>query len=243
MLDSHQIASFPNMLVVDKWRTQNIEHGFLNRELDFPKDSAKFESLFTQRLLLLKQTHSTDFIEVNSERDFKSNLEADAWLVKVGALEKAVIGIKTADCVPILINTSDNSYRAAVHCGWRSAVGGLLTKVVERMIELGVAKESIEVAFGPSAGVCCYQVGEDVVVAVADAQSKLENRFLIEPLVKRGSNIYADIQSLLLMQLLSLGLSKDQTVNNSICTISSTDYFSYRREKDQAGRQLSFIEV
>ncbi len=59
---------------------------------------------------------------------------------------------------------------AAVHAGWRGTLAGVVPAAVRRMVdELGVRPRDLRVALGPAIGVCCFEVGEEVVDAVARA--------------------------------------------------------------------------
>ena len=75
-------------------------------------------------------------------------------------------GVKTADCVPILIGDPATGAFAAVHAGWRGTLAEVALKALGRMTkEYGTRPQDVRVAIGPAAGACCYEVGTDVIDA------------------------------------------------------------------------------
>ncbi len=75
-------------------------------------------------------------------------------------------GVKTADCVPILIGDPATGAFAAVHAGWRGTLAEVAVKALERMMtEYGTRAQDVRVAIGPAAGACCYEVGTEVIDA------------------------------------------------------------------------------
>ena len=79
-------------------------------------------------------------------------------------------GVKTADCVPILIGDTVTGAFAAIHAGWRGTLAEIATKTLKRMSANYNSKPGdVVVAIGPSAGSCCYEVGTDVIDAFRNA--------------------------------------------------------------------------
>ena len=73
------------------------------------------------------------------------------------------LSVLTADCVPLLFIAPKQRLAAAVHAGWRGTLAGIASKTVDYfMSRYGVAAGDLEVALGPSIGVCCYEVNDDV---------------------------------------------------------------------------------
>ncbi len=242
---------------VDKWHEAGLFHGFVGADLDVACGSNDWCRVLNDspNLLLLKQVHGTDIFRLFSEatlEDLRAKNQAvsavpcaDAWLTSSTFLKTAncCAGIKTADCFPVLLRSQDGSFLGAAHCGWRGAVSGLLPRLIGEMQRLGVAPDRLEIAIGPGAQECCYTVGAEVEEALrkalpgaAFAQEKNS-----EVNVRRGGFIYASIRVLLEQQALGSGVPTHQVVALPLCTICDTSFFSYRRQKSLAGRQLSFI--
>lgn len=228
-----KLVSFSIFEQVDAWK---FEHGFSNRLINVANGDSDFQEYFSTKLYLLNQTHGLEIVEVLEEFEIR---DADAWIVKVLEKTTACFGIKTADCVPILINS--NAYRAAVHCGWRGAVNGLLPKVINRMIDLGVRVESMEFALGPAASIKSYEVGDDVLSRVQEALKVISVEDFSQVISRRNGRFCVGIRELLKEQIQSFGVRKELIATSNKCTILDNNYFSYRREKNESGRQLSFI--
>ena len=145
---------------------------------------------------------------------------ADAVLTATHGIAPTVI---TADCLPIVIASSGAV--AAVHAGWRGLEAGLISKAVVALRELGGGV--INAAIGPAAGVCCYEVGEDLHRSFrAHCQD-----------FRRGRNL--DLKAIARVQLMEAGVARIHDAE--ICTICGDPKltFSYRREGSETGRQAA----
>ncbi len=212
-------------------------------------------SLPGKELLFLNQVHGTDIVSIVDERgeDFLKNLittlpEADAWLVNTAlpGLNKYAFAIKTADCIPIFVVSESSFFAAAIHAGWRGAVGGILLRTIERMVSYGCALSSLKVALGPGAGECCYEISGEVAdyfFAAWDKVNSLQEGECLAIKEDQDGRIFCNIRALLCAQARSAGVKTDNISVSSICTICSLDHFSYRREKALAGRQVSYFTI
>src|SRR5882672_4717782 len=82
----------------------------------------------------------------------------------VSSASGVLAGVKTADCVPILLGDPRTGSFAAVHAGWRGTLAEVATKALGRMADEYEARaEDVRVAIGPAARSCCYEVGSDVI--------------------------------------------------------------------------------
>jgi YfiH family protein len=145
---------------------------------------------------------------------------ADAVLSEV-----APVGIRVADCVPILIAAGRKV--AAVHSGWR----GTRLKIAKRAIEaLQIDPREAIAAIGPCIGVCCYQVSPELAAQfraqfgpqAADRRDHLDLRFCVESALREA------------------GVERIEQVPG--CTSCDIDaFFSHRRDKGRTGRHLAFI--
>lgn len=145
-----------------------------------------------------------------------------------------VIAVKTADCVPLLLFDPATKTAAAVHCGWRSLCAGIAEKTASLMeTSFGAKPGDILAAIGPSAGVCCYEIGDDV------------SRHLQFDSVRRENGaMYADLRHELRRRLEALGLRSDHVETSSDCTIcNSGRFYSHRRDGVQSGRMMGFIKI
>ena len=151
-------------------------------------------------------------------------------------------GVKTADCVPILMGDPETGAFAAVHAGWRGVVAGVVTRALARMVSDYKTKPAdIVVAIGPAAGACCYEVGSEVIEAFADRFAPSASLF--KP--TRPDYACVDLIKANRAQLTAVGVNEEKISSAPLCTMCRTDlFFSYRREKNlygKVGRLMSVI--
>jgi YfiH family protein len=140
------------------------------------------------------------------------------------------IGIKTADCVPVLLADAENRVVACVHAGWRGTAAHILGATIDAMRSRGCRPEDIRVAIGPSIGSCCYEVGEEVAQHFADWP---------EGIVRDGVPRLS-LPAINELQARLAGVR--QVWMSGECTFCRPErFYSFRREKEQAGRMISFI--
>jgi YfiH family protein len=161
--------------------------------------------------------------------------EGDAM---VSDIPGVAMGVRTADCLPLLIADRVNGTAAAVHCGWRSLALGMAGKVVRVMTGvMGSSEEHLVAAIGPSIGPCCYEVGEEVREAFP-ADQREEGLF-----EQRDQSLYFDLASGVKTQLLTGGMSPE-TVDEIVgCTSCNPDLFWSWRARKEEERMVSFITV
>lgn len=187
------------------------------------------------RIITMRQVHGDGLIEV-TDANVKEAGEADGMVTrKTGAY----LAVLTADCVPILIVAPERRIAAAVHAGWRGTLGGIAANMVRLLDDkYGLAASDIQVALGPSIGACCYEIQDDVAQPLlarwgALAQSSLE---------QRNGKRFVDLRSLNRNILEQAGIASAAIFEIGPCTSCAADeFFSYRRERAETGRQLSFI--
>jgi purine-nucleoside/S-methyl-5'-thioadenosine phosphorylase / adenosine deaminase len=205
-------------------------------------DADRLQSVFAvppSRLGTLRQVHSAtvlEWAEGDAVPGAGGKREGDALFT---AVQGTGVGIRTADCVPILIAVPGVPACAAVHAGWRGLVAGIVGETVRRLGgRLGVSPSGgLVAAAGPSARGCCYEIGEEV----ADLLRPLPGggRFLFRG--KSAGKWMADLASLALESLAAAGVPGKNLETAGPCTVCSRSFHSWRREKSQSGRQLSFI--
>jgi len=200
MLKAANLASFP-------W----LEHGFGFRDSEYPDPIAT-----------LKQIHSDRVLEAYAAADRFA--EGDALVTNVPGLR---IGVRTADCVPILIADQRTRVVAAVHAGWRGTAENIVSQAVNAMItRYGSQRKDLHAAIGPSIGPCCYEVGPDVA-----------SRFNAW---RQQSDLRLDLPGINERQLTEAGVP-DIWVACECTFCHPRRYFSFRREKEEAGRMISFL--
>jgi len=184
------------------------------------------------------QVHGSDTRLVKDEQDAQpvSGVLGDGVYCDalVSAAAKVLIGVKTADCVPILLADPQSGAFAAVHAGWRGTVAAIVTHALQRLAnEYGIRAENLRAAIGPAAAVCCYEVGEEVINAFKERFPDSDKLFEST----RPGHARIDLFQANRDQLLSAGVAADRIHTSGLCTMCHTDlFFSYRREKSVQGK-------
>ncbi len=182
----------------------------------------------TGRLLLLKQVHGARVVTA----PWEGTPEADASLAAAPGL---LLGIETADCLPILVVDPRRRAVAAAHAGWRGTAAGVALRTIEALVAGGSLAGELLAALGPAIGPCCYEVGEELRAAFG---SEAEHVFRPGP---RGRP-HLDLRLANTRQLLAAGLAAHHLSQVDACTFCQRDrYHSFRREGRGAGRMISFV--
>jgi len=180
------------------------------------------------RLLFLKQVHGARVVRA----PWQGTPEADGGL----AAERGVlVGIETADCLPLFIVDPERRALAAAHAGWRGTAQGIAARAVEALLADGSRAEDLVAALGPCIGPCCYEVGEDVREAFG---GEADGLFRAGPAGKP----HLDLRLANARQLGAAGLRPDALGHLDECTRCRADlYHSYRRDGRGAGRMINFV--
>ena len=187
------------------------------------------------RIVTMRQMHGDQIVEVKDKK-LKEAGEADGMITDQPDIFLAVL---TADCVPLLFLAPEQRLVAAVHAGWRGTWAGIAEKTI-RFFEnqYGVPAADLEVALGPSIGPCCYEVQEDVAAPLLKRWGKLMTPSIV---VKEGKS-FVNLRRLNRDILRACGVPGNQLYQIGPCTSCAADqFFSYRRERVETGRQMSFI--
>jgi YfiH family protein len=190
-------------------------HGFGTRDADVP---ALFANLAT-----LKQVHSSTCVPGQGRSGLLG--EGDALLENTPG---AVVAVKTADCVPILLVDARRRAVAAVHAGWRGTVARIAAGAVAAMSDrFGTEPVDLHAAIGPAIGPCCYEVGPEVAAHFG-----------------RQGRGHIDLPAANCAQLLQAGVTPARIYASNLCTqCHAGEFHSFRRDKEAAGRLHSFVGI
>ena len=178
------------------------------------------------------QVHGSAVRVVRSLADARNDTEnCDALTTCTAGI---LLGVKTADCVPLLVGDARTGAVAGIHAGWRGTVAGIVSQTLARMKEeFGSRPEDLRVAIGPAASGCCYEVGSEVVEAFLASFPALEHH--LTP--TREGHALIDLQKANGELLVAAGVAPERIHLAPFCTMESTDlFFSYRQEKKVYGR-------
>jgi YfiH family protein len=214
--------------------------------LDQPHNVEGNRSLLTrafgttqEALVTVKQVHGCDILVIDEPNEDYSHflgLEGDAIITNQPGV---MIGVCVADCVPILLLDGEKRIVAAVHAGWQGTAARLISKTVAGMrSEFGSDPARLQAAIGPCIQKCCYEV--DGPVRQAFQQGGISWDACAEQ--KGASTWQLDMASANRELLLLAGLPAHaiQISDQCVCC-HSEQFFSYRRDQGESGRQMGFI--
>ena len=196
----------------------------------------------------VKQVHGCAHLVVRAG-DAASGGEPHEADVIVSNAPGVAVAVRAADCVPLLIADRESGAVAAVHAGWRGTCARAAPAAVSALrAEFGARPENLVAAIGPSIGVCCYEVGPELVDAFAAAghERHLIQRWFDSTPPPRGSRVRnplrLDVPGANRDQLVLAGVPEERIYLSGLCTAMHLDVLtSYRAEKEQAGRLVAAI--
>jgi YfiH family protein len=165
--------------------------------------------------------------------------EADALV----SAARVVLTIRTADCVPILLVAPAARAVAAVHAGWKGILAGVIENAVAALGKrYGAAPSAVLAAAGPAIGGCCYEFGAEHCARFT-ARLGAEAAHAWRPDERRGGErVRLDLRVLARIALERAGVRADAIATIGPCTAEHPrELHSYRRDGENAGRQLSYI--
>ncbi|WP_160680083.1 peptidoglycan editing factor PgeF [Clostridium sp. C8-1-8] len=191
------------------------------------------ESLGINKISYLKQIHSDKIIIADDSTELSGLIEGDALITSCG---DTLIGVFTADCVPVLIYDINKKVIAAVHSGWKGTYNSIVMKTVETMInDFQCTVESIKVFIGPHIKQCCYEVSKELI-----------DKFKAEKLYSDkniNSGRYLSLEKCIEAQLINIGVDKTNILKSNLCTLceKKVKLHSYRKDGEHSGRMFTYI--
>ena len=194
-------------------------------------------------LIMPRQTHSCRVAVIDDQFRSLDIAKQEAALEGVDALvtklHGIVIGVNTADCVPIVLADSKAGVVAVAHAGWRGTVGRIAAKTVEEMCSQGACADRIQATMGPCICQDCFEVGDEVVEAFNKAH------FNLESIVKRNAGTgkaHIDLRPANQAVLTAAGVPVENIVLSQHCSRCEHDrFFSARRLGINSGRTFTGI--
>ncbi len=199
----------------------NIRNIVQNRQI-----IADDNNFLLENLIYMKQVHS-NHVKIIKNSFINEIKECDGI---VTSKKKIPLMTMAADCAPVLLYDRVKKVIAALHSGrvgTKKEIVKNAVKLFEK--EFGSNSKDIAVAIGPSIGVCCYEIGQDIVDSTDSIYIKEKNK-----------KYYLDIKAMLKDQLLNAGIKMENIQISDICTSCNKEYFSYRRD-GKCGRFCGII--
>ncbi|MCX7552683.1 peptidoglycan editing factor PgeF [Marinicella sp. S1101] len=168
---------------------------------------------------LLRQVHGNQIIEYQEMPQTHFQHQADACFTRKPGI---VCAIMTADCLPVLMTDKQTSFVAAVHCGWRSLIAGILDLTVKKIN----SSHEVYAWFGPCIQAAQYEVDAAFVENYLNQHPDAASAF--SP-ISQGKS-HADLYQLASLQLQACGVKQIQQSNE--CTYLSGNYYSWRENQN-----------
>ena len=185
-------------------------------------------------VIYLKQIHSDKiFIHRCNNKSIKDE-EGDAIITNE---KNVIIGVFTADCVPVILIDEENGVIAAIHSGWRGTFESITLKTIEKMKrEFNTNEMKVKAYIGPHIRKCCYEVSEELKLKFIDKKKTIDEEKLFDE-----NNL--NLEECIIDDLKTAGV-QDYNINSlNLCTYCSDDIklHSYRKSQGSYGRMFSFI--
>lgn len=209
----------------------------------FGKKPAQLQGLKTEfprfQFSRIRQTHSDLISEAShgtpEDLSFEALPEADAQISSCSGL---ALLIATADCTPVLIVDRRLRITASIHAGWRGVEQRIVPKTLTKMIQRGSKVADLTLAMGPHIGPASFEVENSVRDRLLQSTSSKPSSALFQDLGSQKSLV--DLRSLVHLQMDEFEISKSQRFDLNHDTKTDLRFHSHRRDREQAGRQLSF---
>ena len=195
-----------------------------------------------ERLLLVKQVHGVH-AHIVRPGDALPSVRPTADII-VSDDPTVAIGVRVADCAPVLLHDSVTRAVGAAHAGWRGTATGAAAATVRTMQEtFGSRPADLIAAIGPCLGACCGEVGPDVIEAFRSGGAG-DTEIAAWFVPGRGDRSMLDLERANRDQLVSAGVSPASIFTSGLCTKTHHDRLhSYRAARDRAGRMVAAIRA
>lgn len=189
-------------------------------------------------LVTVHQVHSPTAVIVDKPWAADAQPKADALVTRQPDI---LLGVKTADCAPVLLADETAGIVAAAHAGWRGALDGVLEDTVAKMVSLGAVPDRIVAAIGPCIGAQSYEVSQGFETPFL-AQDPVNAQFF--KLAEKVGHLMFDLPGYVASRLKRAGVTLVEDVARDTLRDEKT-FFSHRRamlrQEPDNGRQMSVI--
>jgi YfiH family protein len=204
-------------------REAGFPHAFPMRDTT---DAVLLESLHVSRVMQAKQVHGASVLLATEGMRAEGPVEADALVARAARADgrRLAVGVRVADCVPVLVADVASGDVAAIHAGWRGVAAGI---VGAALAELG--GRQLVAAIGPCIESCCFEVGLEVSARLG---------FVVR---EAGGKAYVDLRAAVRAQLRTAGVEDARIDDVRGCTKHDARFHSFRRDGANSGRMLASI--
>ena len=198
---------------------KEIKHGFTTKD-----DSTSLKLRGARNLVLANQVHKDNIETVGIQDKNGLIVKTDGLITKDRGI---VLGIRTADCVPILFYEPEAKIVAGIHAGWRGSVLGIAGKMIRQICQIGGISQNIICAIGPHICEKCYEVPKE--------REKLFQK-------KYTQHGFLDLTAINIDQVLKEGVKDENIEVLPYCTFHQNElFYSYRKSGKECGQNISFL--
>jgi len=193
------------------------------------------EVIGLKSLVTVHQVHGAKVLDLDREPLAEDRLRGLEFDGMVTTKKDIGIGVLVADCFPLVLLDPKRKILAIAHCGRKGIVAGIIENALKAITAKGGELKDLIAALGP--GVCpkCYPVGDEII-------SEFKDRFPQGAgAIWRGEEdaYHLDLKAAIFSVLKESGIGLDQIDDLGLCACCSEEFFSHRRSKGRAGRQLA----
>jgi YfiH family protein len=192
------------------------------------------EEFNVDNIVYLKQIHSDKTLVYKGDGESIKDEEGDAIITNE---KNVIIGVFTADCVPIILVDEENEVAAAIHSGWKGTFESITFKTVEKMKkEFGTNEKNVKAYIGAHIRKCCYEVSEELKQNFIEKKKSIEEKELFQ-----GRNL--NLESCIIEDLKRAGIPDNNINSINLCTYCSDGIklHSYRKSQGAYGRMFTFV--
>ena len=207
--------------------------------------STRRDSILPYPVIQGHQVHGSEVAIIDRSDLTREGLEGyDAFITE---LPGVAIGVRTADCVPILISDPRNRVIAAIHSGWKGTVQKIALKTIGVMeTRFKTRPEDLVAVIGPSIGPASFQVGEEVAAKFKEAGFPMDAIWSFQGQgdgrpMSGGHHI--DLWEANKWILQESGVKEGNIWISGIDTFLDPSFFSARRESVECGRNINAIRL
>lgn len=186
----------------------------------------------SKKFAILKQVHGADIVFVDGKTLPSPDFQADALITQTPGI---TLGIQTADCIPVFYWDPKHKAAGLAHAGWRGLHAGIVEKTLRQMnARFGTSANDLQIAFGPSNRLCCYEVGEEFA-------SYFPEQYHTG--YKGSAKGHVDLIARAAKVLTGEGVEEKNIFDTGICTACSNGRFFSARKENTENRILSILQI
>ncbi len=200
----------------------------------------KIQKLYSSyQFSLVHQTHG-DKIQLKDSTNWAERPEADAQWTEQKNLS---LCISTADCIPAFVYDLNQERIAGIHAGWKGVVNRIVPSTLELFLNKGSKPQELHLVLGPHIQKQSFEVELAVKNQLLAAARTSGNPAITSDVVTQNTKdkFQVNLTEIVKAQAQEFEVSLDHFFDLNLDTKTDERFHSHRRDKEKAGRQISFI--